>query len=485
MIKSFGSDVVHDESLNKFINSIGDSYKHFEESQELLQHAMVLSNEELFETNKRLIEESRLHNLILNSLKESILEISPVHIDLDNDLLKIVDILKEEIVKRKAVEKELVTAREIAENSLKTRETFFANMSHEIRTPMNGIIGMTRLLAETNLDEEQSKFQNVILNSAEDLVVIINDILDITKISSGNLMLESLDCCICELLDDMIKMMRLKAEEKGIYLRMLCYEKKIKAHKVDPTRLKQVLINLLSNAIKFTEKGGVTLSVELVDSKDQVDSIKFKIVDSGIGIAADKVDAVFSSFVQEDESTNRRYGGTGLGLAISKQLVEAFGGELFVESTKNEGTTFHFTLDLPHGELKEKVVYSEEEKDLKSANILIVEDNEINTMVATAVLEKWNCNIHAVENGKKAVELEDLEKFNVILMDMQMPVMDGIEATQYIRNKLKLTIPIIGFTANALLGERENCLNVGMDEYISKPFMPDDLYNKIVSLIRA
>ncbi len=484
--KCFGSEALNDEALQKFVSFVNESYMHFDSSQELLQHTMKISNEELFETNKRLLEESRIHNIILNSLKESVLEISPEHIGLDNDLLKIADILKEEVFKRKAIEKELVKARELAEQSLKTRETFFANMSHEIRTPMNGVIGMSRLLAETELTSEQSKFQEVIQSSAEDLVIIINDILDITKMSSGNLVLEAVDFNLCDLLKDVSKLMCYKAEEKGIYLRLNCDKGESEAYKSDPTRLKQILINLLGNAIKFTEKGGVELRMKILKSYFDRDTMKFSISDTGIGIEAEKVETIFTSFVQEDETTQRRFGGTGLGLSISKQLVEALGGELVVESIKDVGTTFHFTIDIFHGEANDSSeVKIEEDKDLNNIKVLLVEDNEINTMLATEVLKKWNCQVDAVVNGKMAIDKSDLEEYDVILMDMQMPVMDGLEATQYIRKTLKLNIPIIGFTANALIGEKENCLNVGMDDYITKPFMPDDLYGKITALIRA
>ncbi|MFK7755857.1 MAG: ATP-binding protein [Flavobacteriales bacterium] len=486
LAKCFGQDSVKDEALQKFVSFVNESYIHFDDSQELLQHTMRVSNEELFETNKRLVEESRIHSIILNSLKESVLEISPEHERLDNDLLKIADILKAEILKRKSIEKELVKAREIAESSLKTRETFFANMSHEIRTPMNGVIGMARLLAETELTAEQSKFQKVIQSSAEDLVIIINDILDITKMSTGNLVIESVDFNMCDLLKDVSKLMCYKAEEKGIYLRLNYDNGESGAYKTDPIRLKQIMINLLGNAIKFTERGGVELKVRILNSYPDKDTIRFSISDTGIGIAENKIDTIFNSFVQEDESTHRRFGGTGLGLSISKQLVEALGGELVVESTRDIGTSFQFTIDVAHGtlttEAEEKI---EEDKNLNNIRILLVEDNEINTLLATTVLEKWKCRVDAVENGKLAIDKSDLEEYDVILMDMQMPVMDGLEATEYIRKTLKLSIPIIGFTANALIGEKENCLNVGMDDYITKPFMPDDLYNKIASLVRV
>lgn len=478
--KSFGADFLIDERMKKFLDSVNQSYTHFDDSQELLQRTMEISNEELFESNKRLVEESVRHSLLVNSLKESIREISPGQKVIADDLLKIADELKSEIVKRKQVENELEKAREIAESSLKIRETFFANMSHEIRTPMNGIIGMSRLMSETKLNNEQKKFQRVIQSSAEDLLVVINDILDITKMSSGNFSLETTNFSLNQMLEDISKLLELKANEKGIYLK-LKYDLGIaKASNSDPIRLKQILINLIGNAIKFTEKGGVILAVDLEKKKVNSDIVRFAISDTGVGIAPEKIKTIFNSFVQEDESTNRRFGGTGLGLTISKQLVERFNGELQVESIKGNGATFYFSIEIPHGEIKsESILLTAEVKDLKNISILLVEDNEINVFVATTVLSKWNCRIESAENGQIALDRLSVLKYDIILMDMQMPVLDGLEATRYIRETLKLNVPIIGFTANALQGEKENCLKAGMDDYVTKPFDPDELYRKI------
>jgi len=483
--KAFGDFESYSPEVLTLLNKISDSYDHYESSQNLLQHSMEIASEELFETNNKLREDLDERERLIDSLKESLKDLNKdIYIDGDVNLMQLAEALQLEALNRKKIESELVEAREIAENSLKSREMFFANMSHEIRTPMNAIIGMSHLLKNTSLDEDQTTYQRVIHTSAKDLVVIINDILDITKISSGKLSLEEVGFSLSELVNDISKLLGYRANEKGLGLE-INLDKDINSYlKSDPIRLKQVLINLIGNAIKFTPKGEVILNLKLVNKAVDSDTILFEIIDSGIGIAEDRLKSIFNSFSQENKSTTREYGGTGLGLSISKRLVEMLGGTLAVDSIKDKGSRFYFTITLPHNSSPIITEVLTETKDLKGCNILLVEDNEINVFLATTILERWNANITSVLNGKLATDRMSKNDYDIVLMDMQMPIMNGIEATKYIRMVLELDTPIIGFTANALRGEKEKCFKAGMNDYITKPFSPDDLYTKICGLLR-
>lgn len=393
-----------------------------------------------------------------------------------------------DITERKRQEDELKIAKIKAEEASLTKQQFLANMSHEIRTPMNAIQGMSRLLAKSPLSEKQSSYLEAIRVSADNLLVIINDILDMSKIESGKLTFESVGFDLQSLVRHLIKSIRYKAEEKGIGL---FYEVDRRISKVligDPYRLNQILLNLVNNAIKFTDRGIVEIECNLLKSeeKEQTNAIEFKVIDTGKGISEDKLDAIFESFTQEDESIARNYGGTGLGLSISKQLVEMLGGTLNVQSKKSIGTTFGFTLVLKTGQVEDLVRKIEKEpvsQSLKGVKILLAEDHDINRFLATTILEEWGVQVEVVENGKEVLKRIEQKPFDLILMDIQMPLMSGLEATKIIRNQLKSEIPIIALTANALKGDSEKYLSAGMNGYVSKPFEVNELYTKITSLL--
>ncbi len=387
-----------------------------------------------------------------------------------------------DISKRKEMEKDLYLAKEAAENSMKAKEIFMANMSHEIRTPMNAIIGMGGLLRKTGLDTTQMEYLEAIQISADNLLVIINDILDFSKIESGNLIIEKVEFSLQKIIDKTYRIMKLKAEEKGI---LLYYSIEDSIHDTvlgDPTRLGQVILNLMSNAVKFTDFGSVLIFVKKVEEVGNRTKIMFSVKDSGIGIAADKLDSIFNSFTQEENSTTRKYGGTGLGLAISKKIVEQMGGQLDVMSQKGHGSEFYFTLEFDKGsgeivpEIGEEIIQIE---NFKRKKILLVEDNAINRFMATTLLQQWNCVVDHAEDGLIAIEKLKEKPYDLVFMDMLMPNMNGIDATIVIRKELKLTVPIIALTANAINGESEKCAAVGMNDYLSKPFDPKDLNFKM------
>jgi len=371
---------------------------------------------------------------------------------------------------------------EILNHSLEQKVQFLANMSHEVRTPMNAIIGFTDLLKDTKLNDDQRSYLGAIKTSSENLLVIINDILDFSKISSGKLSLEFITVDIKSLISDLIYSFLFQAKTKNINLNYEIDSKISSLLLGDPIRLQQILINLLSNAVKFTESGRVDLCCTVIKDSKESQSLEFKVSDSGIGIDEDKLDLIFETFSQENDSVTRKFGGTGLGLSISKQLVELFQGELFVESEKGKGTIFTVIIELNKSSAiisKTIDIQVNEQYSFEGLSILIVDDNDFNQLLIESIFSDKNVKISCVSNGQEALEILNSQKFDIILMDIQMPVMDGIETTRKIRKELKLDVPIIALTANALKEDKEKYLNAGMDSYISKPFDQQELLRVI------
>jgi len=398
--------------------------------------------------------------------------------------------LFKEIGERQKLEEDLRKAKEIAEDSTRTKSEFLASMSHEIRTPMNGIIATASLLKSTNLDETQRDYLEIIDFSANNLLTIINDILDISKIEAGQITLESIDFNLHNIIYETVKLLRAKAEEKEIRFSGHIHESVPLYAKGDPIRFKQIIINLLNNAIKFTHKGSVTIDVETIESGQKQRKYLIKVIDTGIGIPENAKDKIFNDYIQADPATTRLYGGTGLGLSISKKLVELMNGEIGFESTENEGSTFWFTCVFDIGkEPPYDLEYSSPSQNgnLNKLYVLVAEDNLVNQKVAIATLKKMGCRIEIADNGKIAYDLHRINRYDVILMDVQMPVMDGFESTKLIREyekqqRFEKKVKIIAMTANAMKEDRLRCLESGMDEYISKPFKTMEL-SKILDVV--
>ena len=384
------------------------------------------------------------------------------------------------------IQKQLILSKEKAEMATNAKSLFLANMSHEIRTPMNGVVGMVEALKSTKLDEEQQEFLEIIDISSENLLSVINDILDFSKVEAGQIEFENISFNIHDSIEEAIKMLTFKTNQKNLYLNFN-FDKSIPQFLIgDPLRIKQILMNLINNAVKFTSKGGITIYCKLLSIVERTVELKVLVMDTGIGVSPEIKNKLFKSFTQADASTTRKYGGTGLGLAISKSLTKMMDGEIGVDSEEGKGSTFWFTAKLLTA--SEDYVKEEFESDgvekSESLFVLVAEDNAINQRVAKFNLEKLGHKIEIAENGEIAVEMFKNNNYDIVFMDIQMPIMDGLEATKKIRSfelaegKTSKT-PIIAMTANTLKGDKENFMNAGMTEYIGKPFKANELSSLI------
>ena len=398
---------------------------------------------------------------------------------------------KNEILKQKNLE--LLEAKEKAESASQAKQKFLSNMSHEIRTPLNAIIGLSEILMMENPKEEQVDLLKSIKFSGENLLVLINDILDFSKIEEGKIKIETTAFNIKQLLDNLRNTFKVKAETKKLKFSMSIDPEMPPILLGDPHRLSQIMVNLIDNALKFTEKGFIEMGVEKVMSTGSQIEIRFSVRDSGIGISADEQNRIFERFEQAKTDTTRKYGGSGLGLAIIRNLLKLQGTDIQVSSTPGKGSEFYFVMKFEVDETVDKhnfLQFSEEahtDDQKGGARILLVEDNEMNMKVARRFLERWNYIIDTAENGIEAFEKFKNNPYDLILMDLHMPEMDGWEATKAIRNSDRThsdKIPIIALTADVMIDDPDRLFNAGMNDYITKPFKADDLKSKIERLLK-
>jgi PAS domain S-box-containing protein len=408
-----------------------------------------------------------------------------VYTDEQGEVLGVV-VVARDITEQMRIKNELTEAKIFAENAVNSKQQFLSNMSHEIRTPMNAIIGFTKVVLKTELTAKQTEYLSAIKMSGDALIVLINDILDLAKVDAGRMTFEHIPFKLSASLSAMIHVFEIKIQEKNLQLVQEYDERIPDVLEGDPVRLHQIILNLLSNAVKFTSQGCITISTKLISEDSYNVKLEFAVADTGVGIPNVKIKKVFENFQQASSGTSRLYGGTGLGLAIVKQLVEQQGGTIAVQSAVGEGSVFSFQLSFAKTDAEVDFVPTIEEydQDFKNIKVLVVEDIALNQLLMKTLLDDFGFERDIAENGRVAIEMLQAKSYDIILMDLQMPEMNGFEATDYIRNTLNSKIPIVALTADVTTVDLDQCTAVGMNDYIAKPVDERALYRKIVSLVQ-
>lgn len=487
--KHLTADCLQQERFQNFIKAVNESYYNFERDKELFEHSSLLNEKEYAEINEKLKKEIKQRRLSVDKLIDAIYSLEEKEglnankiID-SNNLLVLVDYLQGQIDNRKKIEAELRLAKELAEDATQAKSEFLSMMSHEIRTPLNAIVGMTYLMQQEEVSENMAENLKILQFSTDNLHVLINDILDFSKIEAGKVELEKAPFDLKQLISNIKKANQVKAEEKENTIKLMIDDDVPNLIIGDSLRLGQIISNLVSNAVKFTKNGSITVELTLQKRIGNNAILGFSVTDTGIGIEPKKQELIFDKFTQANSETTREFGGTGLGLVITKKLLQLHGSEIKLFSEAGKGAKFYFTVELEiateiEKQKKDINLEFQEEDILKGVNVLLVEDYPVNIKVATKFLERWKVNIDIAENGKIALEKFEIGKYDVILMDIQMPIMDGYTATSEIR-KIDSTIPIIALTASATLNNQDRAFTVGMNDYITKPFNPKELFGKI------
>lgn len=486
MNKFLSDDLVTDnEAISKFIEAVNLSYMSYERDTELFEQSSRLNDIEYFQINLKLKEQLKEKEDIQSKLIYAIKQLNNDEVQLfkEDNLNDLLNILNKEIDSKKEFENELFVAKLNAEKANAAKSDFLSIMSHELRTPLNAIIGLTYIMEKENTFASFQENLGVLKYSAQSLYSLINDILDFSKIEAGKIEIEKIPFDFKELVLDIAKSFETKASENSNKIETIIDKDFTKNVISDPLRIGQIITNLVSNALKFTNNGLVQIKIDQLEKIGNDSVFKIQVIDDGIGIERAKFDQIFHQFEQAEKSTTRQYGGTGLGLVISKKLLQLLDSDIVLQSEIGKGSNFSFVLKVPYfidsSDLKNDLLYHDyKEENLEGMRVLLVEDNLINVKVAEKILSHWNISLDIALNGLIATQKYKKGNYDVILMDLAMPIMDGYEASSIIR-KMDSSIAIIALTASASYGYLEKAMIIGIDEYIIKPFNPKELNLKL------
>lgn len=487
--KYLSDKYMDDVNIVTFVDSVNKLLYTYEKDKMLSEHSFEVSEKEYQVILKELKEQNEI-------TKKSIARIHTLIQTLDNyqnvpnqdfDLVSIISFLENKVEESRKINDLLILAKENAENASKAKSNFLSIMSHEIKTPLNAIIGSIHILNSEEYLPSQNTYLKTLKSSSENLLNLINDVLDFNKIEEGKVVFEEVNFDLYNLLEDIVTINGFSANESNNKLILNIDSQVGRSVTLDKTRLTQVLNNLISNAIKFTKNGTINLNVNLIDKTNDVSCLQFEVKDTGIGIEQGKLETIFERFTQANSNINRKYGGSGLGLTIVKRILELQNSEIKVNSTVGVGTTFHFCLKVKSSSDKPELrseVKNKELKDLNGLNILLAEDTQVNVLIAKKLLTSWNAKVDVALNGEEAISLYEKNQYDIILMDLHMPVMDGLTATKRIR-ELGGDLPILALTASAFSEIKEDKDYKYLSGYIAKPFNPSDLYQKLSQIFSS
>jgi signal transduction histidine kinase/CheY-like chemotaxis protein len=481
--KTLLPEQLSDPQIQRLLQLVDQQYYNFERDKQLTEHAFLISEKEYQDVVHKLQSRNNIYNQSVKKLKDAIIAHDPKAAMIiekeDNELANIIAWLEKQIQKRKETEAELIQAKELAENGARAKSDFLSVMSHEIRTPLNAIIGIAHLLLQDTLLPSQLENLKALNISAENLLRLINDILDFGKIEEGKIVLGEKNIDLHQLVENIKTAYHIRAAERGNTIHLKIDPNLPQYILGDEVRLAQILHNLVSNAVKFTCNGHISMQLCLQRMQDDQATVYFSVTDTGIGIEKEKQHLIFDRFTQANSDIAREFGGSGLGLAIVKRLIALYNSDIYLNSEPGRGSVFSFAITFKKGKAEmctQQAIPGN--SDLSGIKILLVEDVEFNIMVARKMINNWNGAVDIAENGAVALTKIRQTEYDIVLMDLQMPVMDGYNATQHIRN-FNTIIPIIALTASASADILQRTRELGMTDYLAKPFKPGELYEMI------